>query len=91
MAAEGLRPRMRPRVEVAVWATCWVVWPVGARPAVLAAVWATCWGASRVGGSAGGSGGGLGDLLGDLLGGEVQKGKSSMPDLGGLFRPPRRI
>lgn len=43
------------------------------------------------GGAAGGSGGGLGDLLGDLLGGEVQKGKSSMPDLGGLFRPPRRI
>ena len=37
------------------------------------------------GGRAGGGGGGLGDLLGGLLGGEVEKSKSSMPDLGGLF------
>ena len=37
------------------------------------------------GDSASTGGGGLGDLLGGLLGGEVEKGKQSMPDLGGLF------
>lgn len=31
------------------------------------------------------SGGGLGGLLGGLLGGEVQQGKSSMPDIADLF------
>ncbi len=49
-------------------------------PLVMAAL------AKRVGGAlGGGGGGGLSDLLGGLLGGEVQKGKSSQPDLGGLF------
>jgi hypothetical protein len=37
------------------------------------------------GGATAGAGGGLGSILGDLLGGEVSQGRSSMPDLGGLF------
>lgn len=33
----------------------------------------------------GAAGGGLGGMLGDLLGGEMQQGRQSMPDLGGIF------
>lgn len=37
------------------------------------------------GGGSGGSAGDIGDILGGLLGGEVDKTKTQMPDLGGLF------
>lgn len=36
-------------------------------------------------GGGAGAAGGLGSILGDLLGGEASQGRSSMPDLGGLF------